>query len=178
MLITRKAFMVGTGAALVVGQRLPARAASASPMPAVLGSSERASLAAWCELLVPGAARCGVDRFVDAQLAKPPEQALLQLRYLGWAPPYELFYRQGLAALDQASGQVFGRPFVSLDGAQRAQLLQQLLAQQAPWVSPPPFGLFYTVGRGDGTDVVYGQPAGFARLGMPYRAMIEPPSPW
>ena len=44
--------------------------------------------------------------------------------------------------------------------------------------SGPAAGLVYFVLRSDAVDVVYGTPAGFERLGVPYMAHILPPAGW
>lgn len=135
------------------------------------------TLCAWCELLVPGARAHGVGDFVRSQLNKPHAEARLLLRYLGWPPPYGAFYAGGLAALDGASQQAFGRRFIELAPAEQGQVLGGVMSGGLQWAGPPA-ELFYFLTRSDGVDVVYGTKEGFARLDFPYQPLIDPPSPW
>lgn len=179
---TRRTFLGGAaaaGAVVVAGKAIDAPIAAGRAAPPArdrLSAAETATLVAWCETLVPGARAADVGAFVNAQLAKAPADALLMLRYFSWPPPYEVFYKGGLAALESASSTAFRQPFTRLAAAQRGDLLQQLLGG-APW-SGPPFFLFYLATRGDAVDVVYGTPEGFARIGAPYKPQIRPAARW
>jgi hypothetical protein len=181
---TRKVFLIHTasaGTALAVGggvaeahrvrPRPRRRAASAESR---LTLSETLTLAAWCDRLAPGARAAGVGDFVNAQLAKHPDDALLGIRYFGWPPPWRPFYRDGIAALDDASAGAFGVPFRRLSGPQADELHARLLAGEVEWGAAAPFFLFYLVTRSDAVDVVYGTPRGYARIGVPY----VPNAPW
>lgn len=142
-----------------------------------LSHGQAETLVAWCELLVPGAREADVGGFVGDQLRKPHAEATLLLRYLGWPPPYEAFYSGGLEALDGASQHAFGRRFVDLSAAEQGQVRDGVLSGTLPWAGPPA-QLFYFMTRSDAVDVVYGTREGFARIGVPYEPLVEPPSPW
>jgi hypothetical protein len=181
--LTRKGFLAGSGTVAVAlgAERVlgPAAATASRRRHAGqrLSAAETATLVAWCDLLVPGARENDVGRFVNAQLAKPDEEALLMLRYLTWPPPFDAFYRSGMAALDAAGESRFGRRFVLLTREEQSQILAGLLSFQLPWTGPPQFP-FYLATRGDAVDVVYGTEDGFARLDFPYMPLVEPPRDW
>lgn len=185
MSTTRKGFLgqaAAAGVLLAGGGTLldarPARATTRLTTAGQLSSSELATLAAWCDRLAPGANAAGVGAFVNAQLAKHPDDALLGIRYFGWPPPWLAFYRAGIAALDGASAQVYGKRFTALATTRQDDLHQRLLAGTTPWSAPAPFFLFYLVTRSDAVDVVYGTRAGFARINYPYNPQVEPKKPW
>lgn len=143
-----------------------------------LTDSEASTLAAFAEVLLPGAREAGVVAFVDHHLAVPAADSLLMLRYLDVPPPYLDFYRAGLAALDAHARAATGRLFSGLDPDQGAQLVQSIAqASPADWRGPPSPLLYFAV-RADAVDVVYGTEAGFAKLGVPYMAHIDPPTRW
>ncbi len=168
--------MLLTGASLVaVGAPAPTALARGTRPPAAPGWQR--TIEAWCDLLVPGAADHGVVDFVTRQLAKKHDDALLGIRYFDWPPPWIGFYQAGANALDAASRARFGVPFVKASPAQRTDLLEVLGRNEVLWEGPP-FALFRLVTRGDAVDVVYGGPAGYARIGLPYRPQIEPVRPW
>ena len=66
----------------------------------------------------------------------------------------------------------------AMDDADRERLMKDLAAGAAqPWDgAPSPFVHF--VLRADAIDVAYGTRSGFARLGIPYMAHIEPERDW
>lgn len=177
--LSRKEFLggsVGMGALVLSGGWLapgPVRPGRARP----LAAGQTATLEAWCELLVPGAAAGDVGRFVNDQLALPHAEAKLMLRFVSWPPPYVDFYRSGLAALDGASRELFGGRFVALATDQQTTVRDRVLAGTVAW-SAPPAGLFYFVTRGDAVDVVYGTVEGFARIDYPYQALVAPRRRW
>ena len=182
MVTTRKHFLTqaaGAGAALCAGPFVLQEAAAAAP-PAhqsALSARATATLAAWGDVLVPGAAAAGVSDFVNAQLAKRPGDTLLGLRYFDVPPPYAAFYDAGLRALDEEAERGFARRFLALTGVERRALLERLFADDSTW-SGPPYFLFYLVTRSDAVDVVYGTPEGYARIGYPYVPQVVPPRPW
>jgi hypothetical protein len=155
----------------------PGARAARWPGATSLTGLETATLSAWCDTLAPGAAGAGVGDFVNAQLAKRPEDALLGIRYFDVPAPYLAFYREGLRALDRASKRIYRRAVPALNGDERQSLLARLLAGDADW-SGPPFFLFYLVTRSDAVDVLYGTPSGFARIGYRYEPVVSPPSRW
>jgi hypothetical protein len=145
----------------------------------VLTADEAAVYAAWCDQLAPGAAAAGVSRYLDAQLAAPRDDAFLFLRVLA-NPPFEDFYRHGIAGIEQETRARFGggASYATLAEAQQRELIDAVAAEKTvAWKSPSP-GFFFFVSRGDAIDVTYGTEAGFQRLGVPYIAHIRPPTPW
>lgn len=164
----------------------PAEARAADVPLRVLDGPQARTLEAFGETLVPGSAAAGLAHFIDHQLAAPPGEQLLMIRYLGVEAPFTPFYTSGLEALDAAAAAIYGVPFHGLEDGQRVALTRQL-AQANPEDWPegwpdnskaPPAPLFYFVLRSDAVDVVYGTKAGVERLGLPYMAHIEPPSRW
>lgn len=144
----------------------------------VLTLPQAQTLDALGEVLLPGARDAGLVRFVDSQLSLSPERQVMMIRYLGVPPPFAGFYQSGLDALDQASRQRQSRAFADLDATAAAALVAQLATGKVEgWQGPPP-GFFHFVLRNDAVDVVYGTKAGFARLGVPYMAHIEPTQDW
>src|SRR5215470_15876454 len=173
---TRRESMARAGVA-VAGEQFIVGAGGMEAMDESLSPEQAETLVAWCELLVPGAREADIGDFVAGQLGKPDAEARLLLRYLTWPPPYEAFYEGGLGALDAASQHAFGRRFVDLSPSEQGQVRDGALAGTLPWPGPPAL-LFYLATRSDAVDVVYGTKEGFARIGVPYQPLIEPPSPW
>lgn len=128
------------------------------------------------DTLLPGAAEAGIARYIDDQLSR--EMPLLFLSYMDYAGPYVDFYKNGLKALDEESGKRYGQSFTALDSEKKTALIRNLSQQDPPGWQGPPAPLFYFVTRNDAVDVYYGTPQGFDRLGVPYLAMIRPPSKW
>ncbi|HST40533.1 MAG TPA: gluconate 2-dehydrogenase subunit 3 family protein [Conexibacter sp.] len=178
---TRRTFLRHAGAAGAValaGHALGAPGAAAHPAAAApLSRTQTATLASWCETLVPGAVAGDVGGFVNAQLAKPADDALLMLRYLDWPPPYAGFYGEGLAALERLSATTHRSSFAALSRARREAVVARVVAGDAAWSGPPSF-LFYLATRGDAVDVVYGTPEGHARIGAPYKPLVRPRARW
>jgi hypothetical protein len=144
----------------------------------ILGSDEASTLEALGDVLLPGSAANGLAHFIDHQLSGPPADNMLMIRYLGVQPPFTDFYRNGLRGLDAAARSDSAMAFADLGADAASRLVGSLAAGQLAAWSGPPAGLFYFVLRNDAIDVTYGTPAGFAALGIPYMAHIEPPSRW
>lgn len=144
----------------------------------VLSADEVKTLEALGEVLLPGAAEAGISHYVDHQLAAPPEDSLLILRYLDFAPPYAPFYHGVLAAADGAARAAHDVPFHELDDEQRHAFVTGMSAGTVADWQGPPAGLAYFVLRNDAVDVVYGTVEGFEKLGFPYMPHIVPPEPW
>lgn len=178
---TRRTFLRhagAAGAAVLAGSALGAPVAAARRVAsAPLSTAQAATLVSWCETLVPGAAAADVGAFVNAQLAKPADDALLMLRYLDWPPPFADFYRRGIAALESLSTSAYRSRFSALSRARREALAGRVIAGDGAWSGPPPF-LFYLATRGDAVDVVYGTPQGQARIGVSYNPLVRPRSRW
>lgn len=190
MRLTRRAFVRAGAAGVAAGSGLLACAEEQAPQPPAPGASTlppstpvldpalRAVAAALGDALVPGAEAAGFASYLEAQLACPPHESLLMLRYLGIAPPYRDFYLPALHAVQSWSIARHGTAFEHLDAAARERVLQELAsAAPTPWDAPPA-PLVYFVLRADAVDVGYGTRAGFERLGVPYMAHILPETDW
>lgn len=139
-------------------------------------AQERATLAAFGETLLPGAADVGIERYVETQLAS--KTPLLFVRYLDYPEGLIPFYRRGLNALEELSNKRYGQRFTNLASEQRSALARELSqGTPADWTGPPA-PLFYLALRNDAVDVYYGTQQGFEKLGVPYLALIAPPKPW
>lgn len=143
----------------------------------VLDEDESALYGAWCDVLAPGAAEAGVARYVDKQLAAAHHDSLLLLRVLG-NPPFDGFYRGGIAGIDEESETRFGKRFVSLTHEEQRAVVEAAAAGSTlSWQEPDP-GFFYFISRADAVDVVWGTESGFRELSVPYLAHIRPREPW
>ena len=142
----------------------------------VLSRGERASLDALGEIVLPGASRAGIVRYVERQLKS--EAPLLFLRYLDYTDDCISFYRDGLQALDTFSESQYGAVFPNLTGTKQTDLVSRLSQASPPGWNGPPSPLFYFVVRNDAVDVYYGTQKGFGKLDMPYLALIPPPRKW
>ncbi len=131
------------------------------------------------ETLVPGAAAAGISHFVDQQLSIPPEEALLEARILNIRPPYANFYRAALGAIDRASNaNNDNRAFARISANERRDFVDQMRQNKVTGWQGPPGPFVYLVMRSDAVDVVYGTMDGYAALGVPYIAHIEPTKRW
>jgi hypothetical protein len=156
-----------------------ARAAHEEGLPLrILSQAEAQMIEALGEILLPGAASAGLTHYLDQQLASPPTESLLMLRYLDVPPPYAQFYRAGLTALEATCQRLHGRGFAGIETAERDQIVRAMQTDRWPEWRGPPASLIYFVLRSDAVDVVYGTAEGFARLGIPYMPHIMPPTPW
>jgi hypothetical protein len=145
----------------------------------VLTASEVATLEAFGEVLLPGSREAGIANFIDHQLASPAESQLLMIKYLNVAPPFEPFYRDGLAALDRAARIADQVGFHELDAGRQQELVSRLSSENPPgWDDGPPAPFYFFVVRNDAIDVTYGTAEGFEALRIPYMAHILPPSRW
>lgn len=145
---------------------------------AVLTDAEARTLDALGEALLPGSADAGMSHYVDHQLGASHDEQLLMIKYLGVPAPYLDFYRSGLAAVSRQADALFAAQPGDLSAEQSNQLVASLAAGDVEDWQGPPAGFLYFVLRSDAVDVVYGTQQGFARLGVPYVAHIEPPSDW
>ena len=140
--------------------------------------SEALALGALGEVLLPGSKEMGLVEFVDQQLAAPFKDQMLMIKYLGPLPPFDDFYKGGLAAVDQVAKDSHGTVFADLNEEQQIAIVSAIAQNElSDWPGlPGPF--FYFVIRNDAVDVTYGTKAGMEALGIPYMAHIEPPSNW
>ena len=182
--ISRRNVLIGSGLviAVVLGGRKvlmsPHEAHKAGAETTVLTPQEAQILGHLGEALVPGALAAGIVPFVDSQLAADPNESLLIARYFGIAPPYEAFYRSGLRALEELARAELDTSFVAVPVEQVRELALRLLNGSSKAWQGPPAPLFYLCLRSDAVDVVFGTPAGFETLGIPYREHIMPPGKW
>lgn len=182
---TRRDLLAKGGLGLVLatigGEALwvaPAEARARRAATRVLSSAEARTLAAFAEILLPGATEAGVVAFVDHHIAVPARDSLLMLRYLDVPPPYADFYRAGLAALDAHARASAGALFADLSATRATELVRTIAQAPPPDWRGPPSPLVYFAVRADAVDVVYGTEKGFERLDMPYMPHISPPKPW
>ena len=184
LMADRRSFIKNTALMITVqlaGQRMllsPAEAASRNIPLRFLTSAEAAALEHLAESMVPGAAQAGVVQFVDSQLAGDPNDSLLIARYFGIEPPHGNFYRSGLMALDRSARASRRTGFPEFSTREARQMARALLAGEVADWHGPPSALFYQCVRSDAVDVVYGTPAGFEALGIPYMQHILPPKSW
>ncbi len=144
----------------------------------VLSEAQALTLDALGEILVPGSAQAGLSHFVDQQLGAPPEQQLLMLKYLGVSPPFAPFYQGALAGVQSAAQHRHQADFASLSFSRAHALVKQMSAGEVAGWDGPPAGFAYFVLRNDAVDVTYGTVEGFAQLGVPYMAHIQPTAGW
>ena len=184
MSLTRRHFIRQSGLALtfsVAGKTLllTPREAHARDIPfAILERTEVDTLEMVCEHLLPGARENGVAHFVDRQLSLDPNDSLLFIKCFNLEPPYRYFYRSALAEIGRVSETVYGAGSAGLDQAGATSLIESLRDANVPGWNGPPSPLVYHTLRNDAVDVVYGTMEGFADLGIPYLAHIEPPRAW
>ena len=184
MSLSRRNFIRQSGLALtfsVAGKTLlltPREAYSRELPFAVLNLTEVKTLEGICEHLLPGARENGVAHFVDRQLLLEPNDSLLFIKCFNVQPPYRNFYRSALAEIGHLSEAVYGKTAAGLDAASAVSLIESLRdGNVTPWNGPPPSSVYHIL-RNDAVDVVYGTMEGFADLGIPYLAHIEPPPAW
>jgi Gluconate 2-dehydrogenase subunit 3 len=183
--IARRAFMksvaIGTLAFAVgdVEVMLTPRQARAQNVPLrTLTADEAATLDAAGETLVPGAKEAGITNFVDQQISRPAEEALLQARILNVRPPFANFYRAAFAAVDGASTKIKGRKFAALSSDEQHDFVNLMRQNKIDGWQGPPGPFVYTVLRSDAVDVVYSTMEGYAALGIPYMPHIAPTQKW
>jgi hypothetical protein len=168
----REALLLGMGALLAGGTQFPSNALAEG----ALSSEAVATLRAYADVLVPGAANAGVTDFVAAMLAS--DDHMLFYKYMDFPLPPLKFYAAGLAALNEFSLKQKQRPYSALEQADMKALAGALLDPAVSgWGGPPAF-LFYFCVRNDALDVVYGPAAAYERLNIPYMAHIIPPTNW
>jgi hypothetical protein len=131
------------------------------------------------ETLVPGARAAGISHYIDQQISIPAEQSLLEARILNVRPPYANFYRAALGAVDKASRAHNGdRGIAQLSDSERQAFVDQMRQNKIEGWQGPPGPFVYVVLRSDAVDVVYATMDGYAGLGIPYMAHIEPEKRW
>jgi len=184
--IERRDFLRGTAAgvfAFTVGGvkvLLSARQARAQNVPfRLLKADEVETIEALGDTLVPGARAAGIAHFIDQQLSVPPEEALLEARVLNVRPPYALFYRSAIAAVDNASQALnSGRKFAQLSPSEQHDFIDAMRQNKVQGWQGPGGSFVYLVLRSDAVDVVYGTMEGYEALGIPYMPHIAPDKRW
>ena len=175
---TRRDVLTGIGAAVLsvsMQSRLEHHIASAEADDSLSGRLEPAKIRRpLSEVSLPGAGACGVARYIEYQLGQPV--SLLFLRYMDYPISFSQFYKQGIRSLQQESSSRFGCRFEKGSPEQQKTLIQDISQSSPPGWDGPPAPLFYFVLRNDTVDVFYGSPAGFEKLGLPYAALLNPPS--
>jgi len=181
----RRAFMKGAGLgalAFTVGGvevlLTPGEARAQGVPLRTFKPEEAATIEAIGETLVPEARKAGIAYFIDHQISIPAEEALLEARILNVRPPYANFYRAAVGAIDRASQARGGKRFAELDAAAQREFVDLMRQNKIEGWQGPPGGFVYFVLRSDAVDVVYGTMAGYAALGIPYKAHIAPTKRW
>lgn len=160
--------------------RVSPRAAQAAGLPyQILTDEEVATLQALAEAIVPGASEAGISHFIDKQLGANAQDSLLMLKYLGVpASGFTGFYQSGLRNAARLAQTRFAKSWEGLSSKEAEQLLVELNSNAELEWDGPPAAFFFFVLRSDACDVVYGTADGFARLGVPLMAHIEPKEAW
>ena len=185
--LTRRTFvehaLLGSGLIL----DFPAGAASLSLTPAAararelplrtLSEAQAAAIELLGETILPGAAHLGLVHFIDHQLSVDPADALLIARFFELAPPFKSFYESGVAATMKMAEQAAQKKLLEMNPTDLDSLVARIAVPGATYADFP-VNLFYMCLRSDAVDVMYGNPAGFALLDIPYMQHILPPSAW
>jgi hypothetical protein len=129
------------------------------------------------DAIVPGSADAGVVQFIDHQLNEDPNEALLIAKYFQVPLPYVNFYIGGAGTAESMSRSLHDKSLQDLDSGETAELIRAMSAPGTVVDGFPAF-LFYMCLRSDAVDVVYGTPAGFESLNVPYMEHILPPEGW
>lgn len=166
-------FKVGGVATLLTPEQARAQKLSLQ----VLNEQQVRTLEKLAETIVPGSVDLGVIEFIDHQLNEDPNEALLIAKYFQVPPPYVNFYAGGIATASAVAQKSFGKPIEDLDAEESKQLIREI-APPGTVVDGYPVFLFYMCLRSDAVDVVYGTPAGFGKLNVPYMEHILPPEGW
>lgn len=148
----------------------PSEAKQRQFTPRVLTATQVQALETLADALVPGAAAAGIAPYIDDQLDRG-EASLLMLKYLGVPlPEQQPFYKSALSAIAQALSHTRYSHVEALINAMGSDSVDN-------WQAPPASFVLFVL-RADGLDVTYGTPSGFADLGIPYNAHIEPIQLW
>lgn len=142
-----------------------------------LSDAQVRTLEALGETMVPGAAALGLAHFVDHQISVEPGESLLIAKYLQAPVPYSDFYANGLKVADGMAQKIAGKPIAELDDAALEGVVGEM-SKGGAVVDGFPIFLFYMCLRSDAVDVVYGTPAGFEKLNIPYMEHVKPPEGW
>ncbi|MEX2123537.1 MAG: gluconate 2-dehydrogenase subunit 3 family protein [Woeseia sp.] len=129
------------------------------------------------DAMVPGSSDLGVVHFIDHQLNADPNEALLIAKYFQVPLPYLDFYTKGVEVAAAMAERSLEKSIDELNADEAERLVKEMSAPGAV-VDQFPIFLFYLCLRSDAVDVVYGTPAGFEKLNVPYMQHILPPEGW
>lgn len=167
-------FALPTGMALLT----PGQARAGNVPLRRLTAEQAQSLDELGEAILPGAAAAGLTHFIDHQLAADPNDALLVAKYFQVKLPYADFYAAGVQAAEGLARAQSGSGIHQLSAPQMQSLLTAMCNPETAVPGGFPLFLFYMCLRSDAVDVVYGTPAGFKKLNIPYMQHIMPPGGW
>jgi gluconate 2-dehydrogenase gamma chain len=165
--------LVGTGAIAGV-ELVPGASAQDAPHPpadhhgAFFNHDDAATVAAFCERLMPGAPgkagahEAGVLNYIDLALA-------------GAYADLQDFYRRGLAQLDTHCRKTYNQPFVRLDGARQDEVIRAMEEGKATEFTWPTAQDFFNTLRTHTMEGMFGDPiyggnkdlAGWKLVGFP-----------
>ena len=156
---------------LISGQWLwvtPGEAKTQGFEPQILTRDQCNALSKLGDALVPGASEAGIAAYIDVQL-QAGDESLLIGKYLGVDTSSQTsFYRA-------AANNVIA---LTSESSKMQTLIAGMAADSlSEWAGPPSSYVLFVL-RADALDVTYGTPEGFAKLGIPYMAQIEPDKPW
>ena len=159
-------------------QLTPAQARQRNASLQLLSKVQASTLEVLAESIVPGSKTQGIVHFLDSQLAAPPAESLLMLKYLGVPAPYSGFYTTSLDSVANAVQSHYNKPLDALSSQQLEDLIDAISNDDVDHWKGPPASFFYFVLRSDAVDVVYGTKLGFSDLDIPYMAHIQPTTEW
>lgn len=168
------AFEIGGGVSLLTPQQ--ARAQSV-PLRS-LTAAEATGLERLADAILPGASAAGFSHFIDHQLGVDPNDCLLIAKYFQVPPPYSNFYRAGVMECEELSRRSSSQGLRDLTDEALRNLIMEISKPGTRTAAGFELSLFYMCLRSDALDVVYGTPAGFEKLNVPYMAHIMPPEGW
>jgi hypothetical protein len=129
------------------------------------------------DTILPGAVDAGLIHFIDHELGVDANQCLLIAKYFQVAPPFADFYATGSRLATSMARKLANKSVEDLDKADLQSLVKEMIKPGFIVNGFSPF-TFYMCLRSDAVDVVYGTPAGFERLNIPFMQHILPPVGW
>ncbi len=143
-----------------------------------LHQQDAALLEQLLDVIVPGALDAGTVHFLDHQLGVAPNDCLLMAKFFEIPLPYSNFYQTGFQVLRDYARAEFSSGIEQLTQTQKHQLIACIATPERVTAAGFPIFVFYLCLRADAVDMVYGTPAGFEKLNVPYMAHIMPPRGW
>jgi Gluconate 2-dehydrogenase subunit 3 len=162
--------------ALAIATRIRAGLATGAERSPILTVTQRNTLGACADLLVPGAAAGGVVEFVVTMLGRP--DPWLCYRFISLPIPIVEFYRSALDEIDHYCHRQFRSSVGGLSPQAQSEFVAGLARAELPSWRGPPQSLVYFALRSDAVDAVYGTVSAYQQLGVPYMAHIAPPPGW